>query len=130
VSRVKARLSQPKITGFLVTGQVTLIVDEIACVQPLWVQSPHFRKQLPTPLDGFLFVIITKRPVAQHFKEGVVGVVATDRIEIVVLARNTQTFLGINSTGIRAGFGAQKDIFKLHHTGVGEEQGAVAARNK
>jgi hypothetical protein len=59
----------------------------------------------------------------------VVGV-AADLLEVVVLARNAQAFLRVDRAGVGAGFGAQEDVFKLHHTSVGEEQGAVAARNK
>ncbi len=57
-------------------------------------------------------------------------VISSDGIEIIVFARDTQAFLGINGTGVGAGFGAQEDVFKLDHAGVGKQQGAVATRNE
>jgi len=59
-----------------------------------------------------------------------VGVVAPDGVEVVVLARNAQTLLRVHRAGVGAGFSAQKDIFELHHTGVGEKQRAIASRNE
>jgi len=53
------------------------------------------------------------------------GVVAPDGVEVVVLPRNAQAFLGVHCAGVGAGFGTQEYVFKLHHTGVGEKQGAV-----
>jgi len=58
------------------------------------------------------------------------GVVAPDGVEVVVLPRNAQAFLGVDRAGIGAGFGAQKYVLKLHHSGVGEEQGAIPARDE
>jgi len=60
----------------------------------------------------------------------VVGVVAPDGVEVVVLTRNAQALLGVNCAGVGAGFGAQEDVLKLHHSGVGEEQGAIPARDE
>ncbi len=59
-----------------------------------------------------------------------VGVIAPNRIEIVVLTRNAQTFLRIDCARVWAGFSAKEDVFKLHHAGVGEEQGAVSTRDQ
>ncbi len=58
------------------------------------------------------------------------GVVAPHSVEIVVLSRNTKAFLGIHGTVVRTGLHAQENVFKLHHTGIGKEQGAVTAWNE
>jgi len=51
--------------------------------------------------------------------------VATDRVEIVVLARNAQTFLTIDHTVMRRGAHSHEVILERHHPGVNEEQGRV-----
>ena len=58
------------------------------------------------------------------------GVITPDGIEVVMLAGNAQTFLRIHRASVGPAFGAEKNIFKLHHTGVGKEQSAVATRNE
>ena len=55
----------------------------------------------------------------------VVGVVA-DLLQVVVLARNAQTFLRIGRTRILAGGVAQEDVLELVHARVGEHQRGVA----
>ena len=49
--------------------------------------------------------------------------------KIVVFARNTQALLAGGSTAVRACFLAEKELFKLHHARVGEQQGGVVGRN-
>ena len=50
--------------------------------------------------------VVSKRPVAEHFKEGVMMGVMADIIEIVVFATDTDTFLTVDDTSI-AGHGTQ-----------------------
>src|SRR5262245_19438289 len=37
----------------------------------LW-QSPFLSQKLPSPLNGFGFVVVAERPIAEHFKKSVV----------------------------------------------------------
>ncbi len=87
-----ARLLFPDIGGFVVGGDVALVVLETGGVQTVLGQTPHVRQQLPGPGDGFLFVIIAKGPVAQHLEKRVMGVVAADLVQVVVLAGHAQHF--------------------------------------
>ena len=46
-----------------------------------------------------------------------------------MLARNAQAFLAGGGAAVSAFFFAQKQLFKLHHARVGEQQGGVVGRN-
>ena len=96
---VKAGLSKPIITRFRVIGEDALFIYKVAGVKFAGVEPPHVDQQLPAPGDSFFFVVIAKGPVAKHFKEGVVGVIPSDGIEVVMFARNTHTFLRVGNTG-------------------------------
>ena len=41
-------------------------------VKAICWKLPSFDNQFPRPLDGFLFEVISERPVPEHFKKGVV----------------------------------------------------------
>src|SRR5262245_27418097 len=68
---VKARLALPYVTGLVITRDITLIVLKTSSVELIFGQAPNIGQQLPGPGNGFLFIIIAERPVAEHFKEGV-----------------------------------------------------------
>ena len=55
-------------------------------------------------------------------------VVASDVVEIVVLARHAHTLLRIGDAGVRAAVSTEEHFFKLHHARIGEEQRGVIAR--
>jgi hypothetical protein len=98
-------------------------------VEPVFGQLPYCGKQLPGPGDGFAFVIVTERPVAQHFKEGVVGVVAAHLLQVVVLARHAHAFLRVGRALEALGVLAQEYGLELIHSRVGEVQRRVVLRN-
>ena len=58
------------------------------------------------------------------------GVIAANIIQVVVLSSHAHALLRVGSAHIGTLIGAQEDIFELHHTGVGEQQSLVAARNE
>ena len=47
-----------------------------------------FGEELPGPGDGFFAEVVAKRPVAEHFEEGVVVGVVSYVFEVVVFACN------------------------------------------
>jgi hypothetical protein len=90
------------------------------------VEPPHFGEKLPRPLDGFLLEVVAEGPVAQHFEEGVVVAVATDHVQIVVLARDADALLRIGrALEIGGVVAAQQNGLELVHASVGEQQRGV-----
>ena len=96
----------------------------------LFGQTPLSGEQLPGPFNRFGFVIVAEGPVAQHLKERVMVGIPADRLQIVVFAADAQTLL--RACGARVGqpFLAKKNVLKLHHAGVGKEQGRVFVRHQ
>ena len=123
----KPRLFPPISGGFLIRGDFALLVPEDGGVQVLPRQPPDLGEQFPGPGDGFLFVVIAKRPVAEHLEEGVVGVILPHVFEVVVLAGDAHTLLRVDGAGVGAFIRAQKNVLELHHPGVGEQQRGIPA---
>ena len=98
---VESGLLLPDLGGFIVGGDVALVVLETGGIQPVFRQAPDICQQLPGPGNGFFFVIIAKRPVAEHLKEGVVAVVAANFIEVVVLAGHAQALSASRPPGCK-----------------------------
>ncbi len=68
---------------------VLFITTKNSHVKSVLVDLHHLSKVFPSIGDGFLFEIIAKRPVAQHFEHGVMVGVVADFLQVVVLARHT-----------------------------------------
>ena len=85
-------------------------------------------EQLPRPHQCIVLEIVTKAPVAQHFKKGVVARGVAHVFQVVVLAARTQTGLYGGGAHVRALVRAQKHVLELHHAGIGEHQRGVVAR--
>ena len=49
-------------------------------------QAPLAGEQLPRPRDRLALVVVAERPVAEHLEEGVMVGIASDLLEVVVLA--------------------------------------------
>ena len=130
VVRMHARLLLPDISGFVISGDIALVILEAGGIQPVLRQAPDIRQELPGPGDGFLLVIIAEGPVAEHLEESMVAVVPADLIQVVMFSRHAQHFLRVDRTRIRALVRAKEDILELDHTGVGKKQGGIPARNK
>ena len=89
VCRVDIGLALPDVISLLVAvmhGGIELIFGKL----------PHFGEQFPSPGDGFLFVIICKRPIAQHLKEGVMIAVLAHFFEVVVFAAGADALLAVD----------------------------------
>ena len=93
-------------------------------VKALLRELPNPGDQFPCPLDGFLLEIISKRPVAEHLKEGVVIGVHPHILEVVVFAPGADAFLRVGGAArrIRAGLFTEKNRHELVHPCVGEKQ--------
>ncbi len=117
---VEARLSSPNLSGLIVTRDLSEFVLKAGGMDPFFGQTPLLGKQLPSPRDGLLLVVISKGPVAEHLEEGVVGIVGPDILEIVVFARYAHAFLRVDCPRIGALSRPKEDIFELDHAGVCE----------
>ena len=82
-------------------------------------------QEFPCPFNGLFFKIVTKRPVAQHLKHGMMIGVVPYLFQIVVLARNPQAFLGIGDPPAGGFLVPEKDVFELVHACIGEHQGWI-----
>ena len=94
-------------------------------VQPLLLQPPHVRQQLPCPGDGLGLVIVAERPVAEHLEERVVVGVPAHLLEVVVLPADPDAFLGVDGPAVRARAGPQEYVLELVHPGVGEQERGI-----
>ena len=94
---------------------------------------PAIDEQLPSPVDGFFFEVITEAPIPEHLEERVMVGIEPDILEVVVLSSGTDAFLRIGRTRVRSRDGARKarDIGlgiaeknrdELVHPRVGEKQ--------
>ena len=86
--------------------------------------TPDIDEQFPAPLNGFFFEVITERPIAKHFEEGVVIGVVADILQVVVFAACTDALLCVGRTcrRIRGFLGAEEVGHELIHPRIGKEQ--------
>ena len=77
----------PVAIGFHV-GRLTvfLITAKNSDIQFVLVDLYYLGEVFPSIGDGFLFEIVSKRPVAEHFEHGVMISVMSDLLQVVVLA--------------------------------------------
>ena len=124
---VRGQVPEPVVVSLLVERHAVLLrTFEHRGVHPLGGQSVDAVEQFPGPLDRLLLEVIAVGPVAQHLEHRMVVGVVADLLQVVVLARNAQTFLRIGRTRILAGGVAQEDVLELVHARVGEHQRGVA----
>ena len=81
-------------------------------------------------MDGLFFEIITEAEIAQHFKKGMMPCRIADIFQVVMLAACTHTALAGRRPYIFALFTSKEHVLKLHHAGIGEQQGRIVARNQ
>ena len=120
----------PVARRFLVQAQVALVIFEDGGPQAVGGEAEDAGEQIPGPADGFLFIVVAKRPVAQHLEEGVVRDVTPDVFQVVVLPGDAHALLRIGGAGVGARSGAQEDVLELHHPRVDEEQGGIIERQE
>ena len=126
----------PKIAGILIELAwiaICLIGTIDGRVEALRRKFPDAHNQLPSPIDGFLFEIIAKTPIAQHLEECVVIGVQPHILQVVVFAAGADALLGVGGAGRLAWDGAgpfvhvrrafiEENGDELIHARVGEEQ--------
>mmetsp|Transcript_3069 Transcript_3069/g.8674 ORF Transcript_3069/g.8674 Transcript_3069/m.8674 type:complete len:252 (+) Transcript_3069:2299-3054(+) len=123
---------QPQLTSFLV-GRRLFIAFKIGGVQSFGVEFEFLREALPGHVNGPLFEVITKGPVSQHFKKGVMVHVLSDVVQVIVLASRANAFLCVDGAFQCAHFqiriaSAQKQRLVLIHSGIGKEQRWIVDR--
>ncbi len=130
VVRVYVRYLSPIVSRLLVGFQLTLVILEDRDPEPVFGQAPDFGEQLPRPGDGLLFVIIAKRPIAQHLEESVMIGIVSYILQIVVLTGDPHALLSVSSPRIPPFLQSQEDVFKLIHARIGEQQRGIIARHQ
>jgi hypothetical protein len=125
-----AGLAQPITTGLLVDTQVAFIILKDRGPQPLGLHAPHPGNKLPGPGNSLLLVIVAERPVAHHLKEGVMVWRRAHLLQVVQMARDTHTFLGIGHARVPRLLQAQKDVLELVHPCIGQKQGGITYRHQ
>ena len=108
-------------TGRIAEGSVRLVDGGI---DPLRRKFPDVDDEFPRPRDGFLFEIIAKGPIPEHFEECVVIGIEADIFQIVVFAAGSDAFLGVGRAprGVGAFDLSKEDRDKLIHAGIGEQE--------
>src|ERR1043166_7695382 len=93
-------------------------------VKPLRGKFPAIDHELPRPFDRFLFEIIAKAPVAEHFEKSVVISVEPDVFEVVVFPAGANALLRIGDARRlpRRLLLAEKNRDELIHPCIGEKE--------
>src|SRR5690606_21922990 len=91
----------------------------------VWRKLVNLCQQLIAVDNGIALEIIAKAEVAEHLEKGVMARRRADVLQIVMLAGNAHTLLRGRGAGVTTLIQPKKDIFKLHHARVGEQQGGV-----
>ena len=116
----------PVAVGFhVLVGTVFLVPAEHGHVQAALVYLHDLRQELPSPSDGFFLEIVAEGPVAEHLEHGVVVGVVPYFLQVVVLARYPEAFLGVGHAGVFAFGVPEENVLELVHPRVGEHQGRV-----
>ena len=110
--------------GGLVIGMVN------GNAQLVLVQGKIPGQQLPGKGDRLILEIIAKAEITQHFKEGMVPRGIADIVQIIMFAARPHAFLRCRRPLVIARLNAGKQVFELHHTGIGEHQRRVIARHE
>jgi hypothetical protein len=87
-------------------------------------------QELPAPVDGLALEVVAEAPVTEHLEEGVMARRATDLLEVVVLAGDTQAALVVDRTRVAAALLPSEDVLELDHAAVREQQRLIAGRDE
>ena len=126
--RADFREVAPKTFGFLIWRH-TIASLEDGRPELVLRQSPNSGHQLPRPSDRVLLEVVSKGPVAKHFKEGVVEIVAAHILQVVVLAAGADALLRVHRPFVVACACAEENVLELRHPGIGEKQGGIVVGN-
>src|SRR5450432_1799998 len=121
---------QPFIPAFFIQSQfLSGISAEYGNVNPVHRNLEDFCQQFPAPGNGFLFKIIAKTPIAEHFKHRMMVGIHTHFFQVVMLPAYPQTFLRIGHPGVRSGFISEEIILELVHSCIDKQQGWIVLRH-
>ena len=98
--------------------------------QPVLVQPHLFCQEFPAPHDRLFFEVIAEGEVAEHFEKGMVAGRHADVFQIVVLASRAHAFLRAGRARVAPVFQAQKGVFELDHSRIGEQKRRIVLRNE
>jgi hypothetical protein len=90
------QVQQPNLAG-LVVARRDLVSTKVGGIQASRIEFELARQTLPSHVNGTFFEIVSKRPVAQHFKKGMVIDILADVIKVVVLATGADALLRVYS---------------------------------
>ena len=93
-------------------------------IEPVSVQSHHFREKFPAPYNCLMFKVISKGEVAQHLKEGAMSRRLADILQISC----TDTFLTGRNAPSRRNLLPCKIWLKRRHTGIDQQKAVVIVR--
>ena len=127
--RKDTHLFQPDPFRLLVRTQFRFAAED-GRPQPLGRKLVNLGQQLPRVADRLPFEVIAEREVAEHLEESVVARRPADLVEVVVLARHTQAFLGGSGTNVAALLQTEKDLLELVHARIGEKKRRVGGRHE
>ena len=89
--------------------------------QLVFGQAVDAGEQLPRVVDRVFFEVVAEAEVAEHLEKRVVARGVADVFQIVVFAARAQAALRGGGAHVIALVLAEKNIFELHHAGVGEQ---------
>jgi len=98
-------------------------------IELIFRNFPDLGQQFPSPGNCLFFVVITKTPVTEHFKKGVMIAIFTNFFQVIMFSPGTNTFLAINHASIGYFLLSQEDTFELIHSRIGKKQRFIIFRN-
>ena len=117
----------PRLDVRVETG--TGVAAEVGRVEPRGIESVDLGQQFPRPVDRLGLEVVPEGPVAEHLEEGVVIGVASDVLEVVVLAAGADALLRVGGAAVRAGALSKEDVLELVHPRVREEERRILVRH-
>ena len=88
---------EPQFSGLVVTGG-TFVAGKVRGIQAFGSEFEFLGQAFPRHVNGTFFEIIPKRPIAKHFKKGVMVDILADIVKVIVFATGTNAFLRIDGT--------------------------------
>ena len=76
-------------------------------------------------MDRITLEIIAKTKITQHFEKSMMPRGVADVFEVIMFTACAHAALGSGRRLVTAFISTQKNVFKLHHTGIGEKQRRV-----
>mmetsp|Transcript_46466 Transcript_46466/g.108226 ORF Transcript_46466/g.108226 Transcript_46466/m.108226 type:complete len:383 (+) Transcript_46466:1860-3008(+) len=105
----------------------------VCCIEAVGVQLVDLGQEFPGPSDRFLLEVVSKGPVAQHFKEGVVVHILANVLKVIVLTTSAYALLRVCRTlelvkRVVWFYLPNEDLFELIHARVDKEQRRIIER--